>query len=453
MGATFSRVKSWINGETLAHTDLNAEFDNILTNLTPAGVDDASTNVAAMRTTSDPYAAATEVLATSLQGEIQQLRYILAQVTGETYWYVDPDTTVAALNTATANLPAQTASAATKVPLSLSTSILNQTWTAVQPQGCSNLSISASVGSKALTVALKGLDGNDPSATNPVEIVFRSATLTTSTPVRRQITAATSVVLSSGSTLGFTAAEAGRIYVWAIDNAGTVVLGLSRTADIFPEYNVASTTAEGGAGAADSASVMYSTEAQTSKAIRCIGFIEITTGAVAGEWDNAPTLVQVMGPGVKRTGDIVQKQITHFTEVATGTTILPGDNSIPQNTEGNEYMTLAITPTSAVNKLFIESNGFWATNEATAVLSMACALFQDTTVNALAAIGAAGPAQNRPCSMYMSHYMTAGTTSSTTFKVRAGAGAAGTTTFNGSNTTRLFGAINKSSLSVTEIFA
>jgi len=169
-----------------------------------------------------------------------------------------------------------------------------------------NVGISATVSSKILTVALKGENGSDPSATNPVVIAFRDESLTTGTPNVRTITAEIHCHLSSGSTLGFTAAEAGRLYVWAIDNAGTVELALSRTADIFPESNLVSTTAEGGAGAADSSSVMYSTTARSNVACRCIGYVEITTGATAGEWDNAPTKIQSMGMGVKRTGEIAQ---------------------------------------------------------------------------------------------------------------------------------------------------
>lgn len=92
-GATFSRVKTW-GAEVLTYADLNAEFDNILTNLTPAGVDDESTNAAAMQTTADPYPAASPSLATSLQGEIQRLRYIVQQITGMSYWYVDPVDTI-----------------------------------------------------------------------------------------------------------------------------------------------------------------------------------------------------------------------------------------------------------------------------------------------------------------------------------------------------------------------
>ena len=177
------------------------------------------------------------------------------------------------------------------------------------------LSIAATVGSKALTVALKGEDGNDPSATFPVTIAFRDETLTTGTPNVRTVTGALSVVLASGGTLGFTAAEAGRLYVWAIDNAGTVELALSRTADIFPESNLVTTVAIG--SGSDLATAMYSTTQRTSLACRCLGYIEITTGAVAGEWDNAPTKIQVMGPGVKRTGDVIQVVSTTLTTVVT----------------------------------------------------------------------------------------------------------------------------------------
>jgi len=207
------------------------------------------------------------------------------------------------------------------------------------------LSIAASVSSAALTVALKGEDGNDPSATNPVTIAFRDETLTIGTPNVRTVTGALSVVLASGGTLGFTAALAGRIYVWALDNAGTVMLGLSRTADIFPESNLVADPVDIGSGS-DSATTMYVTTHIHNLACRCLGYIEITTGAVAGEWDNAPTKIQVMGPGVKRTGDVIQVVSTTLTTVVT---LAPG-----QMTFGDVTGLLAtIVMTSNCNKVAI----------------------------------------------------------------------------------------------------
>lgn len=159
--------------------------------------------------------------------------------------------------------------------------------------GISNCSFTASVESNALTVALVGMNGSAPSSTNPIYIAFHSTTATTAIPVIRTVTSATSVTLSSGSTLGFTAAETGRIYVWAIDNGGTVELALSRNT-MWYDGGTVSTTAEGGSGAADSASTMYSTTARTTVPCKLIGAIRIQTGATPGEWANAPSRISLI---------------------------------------------------------------------------------------------------------------------------------------------------------------
>lgn len=95
MGATFSRIKTWIAGETLTASDLNAEYDNILNNLDPDGIDDASANNTAMQATRNPYPGDTISLATDLREEFQGLRFLAKQITGETQWYIDPDTDLA----------------------------------------------------------------------------------------------------------------------------------------------------------------------------------------------------------------------------------------------------------------------------------------------------------------------------------------------------------------------
>jgi hypothetical protein len=99
-GALFSRIKTWVSTEDVTYSDLNAEFDNILQNLTPAGMDDYSLTVGQMQTTTDPGEVGTENLATTLAGELARLRFVLAQITGETYWYESPLTSLAVLSTA-----------------------------------------------------------------------------------------------------------------------------------------------------------------------------------------------------------------------------------------------------------------------------------------------------------------------------------------------------------------
>ena len=91
MPGTWSRVKTWSGSETLTAADLNAEFDKCLAEDDPDGIGDASASAGEMQSTVDPYPGASESLATSLRGELQRLRYVIKQITGEANWYVDPD--------------------------------------------------------------------------------------------------------------------------------------------------------------------------------------------------------------------------------------------------------------------------------------------------------------------------------------------------------------------------
>lgn len=147
-------------------------------------------------------------------------------------------------------------------------------------------------------------------------------------------------------------------------------------------------------------------------------------------------------------GAVVQVANFQTGAVATGTTTIPYDDTIPQNTEGNEYMSLAFTPESASNKLKIEVV-FQGGVSVGARLS--AALFQDSTANALAAAQMFVDASSGGGVLTFTHYMTAGTTSATTFKVRAGMNSAGTTTFNGGGGARVFGGVAASSITITEI--
>jgi len=147
-------------------------------------------------------------------------------------------------------------------------------------------------------------------------------------------------------------------------------------------------------------------------------------------------------------GMAVQSASVVYSSVATGTTILPLDDTIPQNTEGDQYMTLAITPKSATNTLIIDVQAT-AANSA-AAYNLCCALFQDSTAGALAAQAIYSPTAGGSVSFKITHTMTAGTTSATTFKVRIGANVAGTTSFNGQAGARIFGAISKSAIVITE---
>uniref|UniRef100_A0A6M3ILT7 C1q domain-containing protein n=1 Tax=viral metagenome TaxID=1070528 RepID=A0A6M3ILT7_9ZZZZ len=90
MAGTWARIKTWSAGETLTAADLNAEFDNVITNSDPDGIGDESADATEMQAIVDPYPAAAASLSTDLKGELLRLRYVIAQLSGRAYWYIDP---------------------------------------------------------------------------------------------------------------------------------------------------------------------------------------------------------------------------------------------------------------------------------------------------------------------------------------------------------------------------
>lgn len=317
-----------------------------------------------------------------------------------------------------------------------------------------NGTLAVSLSGNAFTVALKTKAGTDPSSTDPVYVAFRDATLTSGLYVIRTITSALSFTGSSGSTFGTISGTPSRIYAALIDNAGTVELAawnpVATTGLIgFPEHVRVSTTAEGGAGAADTAGILYSTTSRSNLAIRVLGFFD-STQATAGTWVTTPSKIQTMGPGVPRTGDRLQVLTSQTGAVATGTTVIPYDDTIPQNTEGDQYLSVAITPKDSVNILKIDSSLYAAHTSGAHFVS---ALFQDSVADALAigthyTITAAAEIE-----IPLHTQRQAGTTSATTFKIRAGSDQAGTMTVNGAGAARKYGGVLNSILSIEEVMA
>lgn len=154
----------------------------------------------------------------------------------------------------------------------------------------SNLAISCSVSANALTVALKTKAASDPSTSSPVKIGFRSSTATSGVYNQRSAIAALSVIVSSGSTLGHASGVTQYIYVYALDNGGNIELAVSSS--LYDEGTRQSTTAEGGAGAADSNSTIYSSTARTSVPFRLLARLK-SNQATAGTWTAVPTEVSL----------------------------------------------------------------------------------------------------------------------------------------------------------------
>lgn len=129
---------------------------------------------------------------------------------------------------------------------------------------------------------------------------------------------------------------------------------------------------------------------------------------------------------------------------ATGSTTIPADDTIPQITEGDEYMRIPFTAVSLTDLLKIDVvlNGLQAGSE----IITAC-VFQDTNVNA---IGCGSQySANSIVNNKFTIYAQVSSLSQVIFSVRAG-GTTGGIKFNGNGSARFYGGRMASSVTVTE---
>ncbi len=169
----------------------------------------------------------------------------------------------------------------------------------------SNLSIACSVAGSALTIALKNKAGSDASASSPIKIGFRNSTNATGTYTQVLVTGALSTVISSGSTAGFKSGKTHYLNVYLINNAGAAELAWSQCP--FDISAVITTTAEGGAGAADSNAVMYSTTARSNVPAKMVASLKFSL-TTAGTWDEVPDVISLTD---KPQNDFIFAHYTH----------------------------------------------------------------------------------------------------------------------------------------------
>lgn len=99
-GARFPRLKIWAPEEVLYHDDLNAEYQNILDHFNTEGMAAASATSGEMQSQVDPNPDGTPSRPENLRGELERLRFMLAAITGNTYWFQAPVRSIADINNA-----------------------------------------------------------------------------------------------------------------------------------------------------------------------------------------------------------------------------------------------------------------------------------------------------------------------------------------------------------------
>lgn len=148
-------------------------------------------------------------------------------------------------------------------------------------------------------------------------------------------------------------------------------------------------------------------------------------------------------------GKIVDYDYAENTGNPTGTTVVPFDTTIPQITEGNEFLNITYTPADAANILVVEAEVHVSH---TAGGQCAVSLFSNPTANALKTAADHFSAAGAIIQVYLLHRMVAGTTSPIDFRVRAGTQLAGTMVLNGVNgPVDVYGSALVSWIRVTEL--
>lgn len=164
---------------------------------------------------------------------------------------------------------------------------------------------------------------------------------------------------------------------------------------------------------------------------------------------NATTYAGILPKAKGGSGFANNKALVDFQFVAlsgSGTSSIPNDNTIPQNTEGSQVGTLSITPKNSANLLVHRLAGSIGCQ---AAASVTISVFQDSTANAIFSTGAVFTA-SQDKNFSVSYVMTAGTTSSTTFNVRAGT-TAGTWTIGNTGAGTTLGGTRTAHFTVEEI--
>lgn len=152
----------------------------------------------------------------------------------------------------------------------------------------SNLGISTSESANALTINFTTASGAAPSSGSSITVGVRNSSATTGQYDVDAITAALSIVVPSGATLGQVSAKSESTYVYLQSNSGTLQGCVSSA--MLNESSVMTSTAI--SGSATSRSALYCTSAVTG-GIRLVARVQ-STQATAGAWASAPTELAVL---------------------------------------------------------------------------------------------------------------------------------------------------------------
>lgn len=243
-------------------------------------------------------------------------------------------------------------------------------------------------------------------------------------------------VLTAGASAGTVTAMAGNLTV-----GGTIVgsssLSVSSTLSAVGSLAIAGTST-----AAAVITLAEDTDNGTNK-------VTITPPQVIAS-DYTLTLPSTAGTlSLETNGKQADSTYAEYTTNAALTTQIPLDDTIPQNTEGDQILSATITPKTATNKVRIRVTGAGALSSNG---SYVVAVY-GSGVNALAAWAVNTPTTNSPVPYAFEFEHSPASATLQTYTVRVGATSALTLRMNGTSAARLLGGVSRCTITLEEVVA
>lgn len=182
----------------------------------------------------------------------------------------------------------------------------------------------------------------------------------------------------------------------------------------------------------------------------------LACGKVAATSD-ANAAIDTIQAGAPAVGQIVYADTTAVI-LGAGAGTIPFDNTIPQQSEGSEFLTVTITPASASSFLLVEAVA-WLSESANHSNQVIGAIFRDADADAIVAgwasigfqnvsYGGANNYSNGP--LVLRVRVPSGSTSPTTFKLRGGCDS-GPAVLDGLGNVAMLGGSVRTTITVTEL--
>jgi hypothetical protein len=223
-----------------------------------------------------------------------------------------------------------------------------------------NSQLHTSVGSSALTVALCVANSgsntcNNASSSSPILLPFRDATAGNGDPTIVSLQASLSITINSGNTHGCVSSQMCRLWVYALDNSGTVQLCTYNTVSgttILDLNDGLSQTSASGSNGGSSAQTLYCNGSAVSGPIIRLGYVDISE-STAGTWSTNASFVQLFGPGIHKPGDVLQHLRNKNTTQANTTNTWTYSATPPGSTNGAVGVSQAIVPINAADLITV----------------------------------------------------------------------------------------------------